>query len=221
MTSSEDRAAARWEPPALAQVTNAPAAGRPPAADEDLEQLRQQARDAGFAEGVAAGRAQMEAAASELSSLLEALAHPFQNTDAALLRTLLELVERAVTAILQGEFESPANLEAVLRDALSVLDDAAADIELQLNPADVPLFEAVALPANIRLQADAGVARGGLLLRSGASSVDATVSARLDAVMASLRDHAGVPSSGGDADTEAPDASDGGQPPEGGEGTAA
>jgi hypothetical protein len=46
------------------------------------------------------------------------------------------------------------------------------------------------------------VERGGLVLRSGPSTVDATLEARLAEAMATLRDAAGVPAAGDGTDAD-------------------
>lgn len=160
---------------------------------EELERLRREAREAGYADGIEAGRAAVDENARALSQLVEALTQPFRTSEAALLRSLVDLVERVAQAVLQRELQSGGDLEPVLRDALAALDDDAGHVELLLNPADVALLESADTGFTMNLIPDPSLTRGGLLLRSGASTVDSTLEARLEEAMASLRDDAGVP----------------------------
>jgi len=194
MTSSDGGAvSAPWQPPALAP--SRPRSAEPAVGNDaaELERLRQEARDAGYAEGLAAGRSRIEASAQELAQLVDALAHPFRASDAALLRSLVDLVECVVRAVLQRELEAGLDLEPVLRDALAALDESAAPVEIAVSPADKAQLDAIGTGFEASVIADPSVERGGLVLRSGSSTVDATLEARLAEAMASLRDAAGLP----------------------------
>lgn len=198
MTSSDGGAAAMpWEPPALAPTQPQPRqSSAAPAADTsaaELARLRDEAREAGYAEGLAAGRARVEAMTQELGQLVEALAHPFRNSDTALVRSLVDLVEHVVRAVLQRELQAGLDLEPVLRDALAALDESAERIELLVNPADKAQLDSIGADLEASVIADPAVEPGGLVLRSGPGIVDATLEARLAEAMVSLRDSAGVP----------------------------
>lgn len=204
MTLSDGGAASMpWEPPALAPAQPRPASATA-AADTgaaELARLREEAREAGYAEGLAAGRARAEQHAQELGQLVEALAHPFRASDAMLVRSLVDLVEHVVRAVLQRELQAGLDLEPVLRDALAALDDSAERIELLVNPADKAQLDAIGAGLEASVIADSAVEPGGFVLRSGPGIVDATLEARLAEAMASLRDDAGVPGAGdGDGD---------------------
>ena len=193
-----------WSPPALAQTpakTPAPAPRATPQAD--AEQERRKGYDTGYAEGLAAGRAQGESIAAEMTTLLQAMAAPFQDSEAAVLRELLDLVEKAVSAVLDRELQSADyDLEKLLRESLEVLGSVNRDVELTLNPADAAITRDLGLAPDVTLIEDSRMHRGGLRLRAGHRLVDASVAARLQAVLAGLRERAGVP--------EAPDTADGG-----------
>ena len=199
MTSSDgDAVSMPWEPPALAPAQPRQASALPAAeaSAAELARLREEAREAGYAEGLAAGRARVEASAQELSQLVEALAHPFRSSDAALLRSLVDLVEHVVRAVLQRELRAGIDLEPVLRDALAALDESTERVEILVNPADRAQLDGIGTALEASVIADPAVERGGLILRSGPGTVDATLDARLAEAMASLRDAAGVPGAG-------------------------
>ena len=190
--SDAREAACGWEPPALAP-RRAPAAGSP---EQEAERLRREAYEAGYAEGLAAGRARAESIVGELSALLGALATPFRATDATLLRELVALVERTTRAVLGRELEAGAyDLEALLSEALAVLGTVTVPVELTLHPVDAALCRehALQLEGSVELREDSTLQRGGLRLRAGHRIVDASTERRLDEVLAKLRDGAGVP----------------------------
>lgn len=190
------KTASEWSPPALQDLSPRAQGARPaPAVDEAAE--RQKGFDTGYAEGLAAGRAQAESIAAEMRALLDAMAAPFREHDAVLLRDLLMLTERVARAVIGRELDAGIDIEAVLRDALTALGSVATPVELHLNPIDAALCRGIGLLSDERLEIteDAAVQRGGLQLRAGNSFVDASVEARIDAALSSLRAEAGLPDS--------------------------
>lgn len=162
---------------------------------DEVQQERQKGYDAGFAEGLAAGRAQAQSVVAQMDALLKAMAAPFQETDAVLLRELLSLTERIARAVIRRELDSGVDIEQVLADALAALGSVSVPVELTLNPIDAALCLDLGLLPNKRfeLQENPRLARGGLQLRAGHSFVDASVESRLDAALATLRSDAGLP----------------------------
>jgi hypothetical protein len=84
---------------------------------------------------------------------------------------------------------------ATCSDALAVLGSVSVPVEVYLNPADHALCRehGLELPATATLRKDGALRRGGLRLQAGHRIVDASIERRLDEVLASLRDAAGVP----------------------------
>lgn len=193
---------AQWAPSvldALSQgaVAKSSAAGSPAQAKtaDELQTERQKARDAGYAEGLAAGRAQAENIVAQMQALLTAMQAPFEETDAVLLRELLALTERIARAVIRRELDSGVDIERVLADALGALGAVSAPVELVLNPQDAAVCRDLGLLPNERfkLEEDPRLARGGLQLRAGHSFVDASVESRIESALATLRSDAGLP----------------------------
>lgn len=209
MSEPADDLERRWTPSALTDlrgrdtaavrpVVKAPQAKAP--ADATVAtptpgEIRQQAYDKGFAEGLAAGRAQAERIAAEMTTLLKAMAMPFHDMDAVLLRELLELTERVVGAVLGREHELGVDLEPILAEALAALGSASVPVEVVLHPADALLCRGAGMfdSEQFILVEDNSLDRGGLQLRAGSSFVDASVAARLETAIASIRSQAGLP----------------------------
>ncbi|MEM9757759.1 MAG: FliH/SctL family protein [Pseudomonadota bacterium] len=192
-----------WLPPTLAPNPSAGAAAKAAEAPvETLAAVRKRAYNEGFAEGLAAGRAQAEAMAAEIGTLLQAMASPFGDADAVLIRELTALVERVSEAVLDRELATGAyDIETLLEQALKVMGRVDLPVQLTVNPADAALCRDLQMPEGqtLELVEDASLQRGGLRLKAGSRIVDASVEARLQEVFASLRDGAGLP----DPETEA------------------
>jgi flagellar biosynthesis/type III secretory pathway protein FliH len=148
LSEAADDAEQRWTPAAIVDLrgrdsTPARRAAKPAlaktapdesAAAPDPKAIRQQAYDKGFAEGLAAGQAQAERVAAEMTALLNAMAMPFRDMDAVLLRELLELTERVVGAVLGREHELGVDLEPILAEALAALGSSSVPVEVLLQP---------------------------------------------------------------------------------------
>ncbi len=202
MTSSDTEqgsapgASAGWLPPTLAPGGASAADRAAEAPVENPDAVRERAYNEGFAEGLAAGRAQGEAIAAEMGTLLQAMATPFRDADAVLIRELTALVERVSEAVLGRELTAGAyDLESLLHSALKVLGSVDLPVQLTVNPADAALCQGLQLPEGqvLEIIEDPTLHRGGLRLKSGSRIVDASVEARLQEVFASLREGAGLP----------------------------
>ncbi len=176
-----------WQPPNLS--------GRAVARDEpagpDPDALRREAFEAGYAEGVAAGRARGEAMVAELSALWQAMARPLAEQEATLLRDLTGIALDAAEAILHRELARGADVEAVLSEALGQLGDIDGLLEVELHPADAELVNDLlgrrGEPAQWRLKENPSLARGGLRLHTPVSYIDASLEQALGQLFARLR----------------------------------
>nr|WP_202962393.1 FliH/SctL family protein [Congregibacter litoralis] len=197
--SESDQAGDRWSPSVLDALSQAGAPGaraaNAQAAAIDEEAERRKGFDKGYAEGLAAGRAQAESIVGELRALLDAMAAPFEDTDAVLLRELLAITERVARAVVRRELEAGVDIEQVLADALAALGSVSVPVELRLNPEDAALCRDLGLVTDERftVHESPGMQRGGLQLRAGHSFVDASVESRIEAALGALRADAGVP----------------------------
>lgn len=184
-----------WTPPAFASAQSAVAA---PVVNmqHEAELAREQGYQAGLAEGLAAARAQGEQAVAEINTLLASLATAYTGSDAQLLRDILDLSSQISRAVLRRELATDSDtLASVIGEALELLAEAPATTELTLHPDDARYArehglldqEQVIIRESERLQ------RGGIELRSGSTLLDASVEARLQAVLEALYLDAGLP----------------------------
>ncbi len=188
-----------WQPPTLDQgaaVAIGTDSAAQPAPQIDAETAHREAYDRGYAEGLAAGRARGESIVGEMSALLSAMTTPFAESEAAMLRELVNLVERTARVIIGRELETASgDIERVLNEAMEALEGVRSEVRLTLHPIDAALCRELGLvdAPEMELNEDPAVGRGGLKLQVGSTIVDATTEARLDAVMGALRERAGVP----------------------------
>ncbi|HHJ13535.1 MAG TPA: flagellar assembly protein FliH [Gammaproteobacteria bacterium] len=167
--------------------------GCQPLTARQLEQIQEEARREGYEQGLAQGR---EAGVGEfvdrvmrLETLVQALDRPFEELDEAVERQLAELAMIVARQIVRRELHTePEQVVGVVREALSALPLNARNVRLCLHPEDVILVrEALSLHGSdteIRLVEDPVLSRGGCRVVTDSSQIDASVEARLNAIIA-------------------------------------
>lgn len=157
---------------------------------EELEALHQTAFEAGFAaghrEGLQHGAEEVQVQAQHLRSLLAALARPLEQLDARVEEELVALVTVLVRQLVRREIRTePGVIVAAIREALAVLPQSARDIAVKVNPEDAALLrDLYAEPDGAdgpgwRIVESPAVTRGGCVVVTSTSEVDATVEQRL------------------------------------------
>jgi len=177
----------RWELPEVGQ----PAAKPVPANLKTLRQIEdieQRAREdgyaAGLAEGRAAARAEIAAQVARIQAIVDALAAPFANLDAAVENELVLLATTAAQRIVRRELSlSPERVLDAVRDALAALPAYARNVKLFLSPDDAALIRdhlaAGTSGHAYEIVEDATLTRGGCRVHADTSHVDATLETRL------------------------------------------
>lgn len=196
----------RWDLPDV-QAPKAPGpahAAQPPSAVE-VEAIQARARreghaegrragyEAGYGEGIEQGRQQGEQAARErvarIQGLLDALAEPVAEIDDDTERELVELTLSLARQVIRRELRTqPGEVVGILREALALLPMAARDVRVSLHPEDVELVrEIMGEPeGRWRLEEDPRISRGGCLVSTPQSRIDATVEHRIALLAADL-----------------------------------
>ena len=181
----------RWELPNVGngELPNRRKDDPPQPTVRELEALEQQAREEGYAagraEGLAAARQQLQQNMARFDALCEAAARPLQalddRTEQELARLAIVMARRVVARELQL---SPDLIAKAVRQAAAALPAATRDLRVHLHPDDLALLrELGAVESHWQLHADASLTRGGCQLESERSRLDATVEARLAAVV--------------------------------------
>jgi flagellar assembly protein FliH len=159
---------------------------------EALErQVKDEARQRGYDEGLAAGKAEAQARVTRLDALVSAFAHPFQELEKAVEDEIVNVAISLARHLVRREVEhDPAVLHAAVADCMAVLATQVRDVTLYFHPDDAALVRGQ-LPSGAeqryKVAADPALARGDLRLASGSSLVDGTVAARCAEIVAAAR----------------------------------
>jgi flagellar assembly protein FliH len=162
------------------------------------ERRTSQEAASGYQAGIARAQAEMQPRHDELNarvrrldSVLQLLAQPLQALDEEVERQLLELALAVGKQLARRELAAePAQVLAVLRECLGQLPLAAREVRVHLHPDDAAVVrERLAVPGGEQrawtLVEDPTLSRGGCLVRSDTSQIDARFESRVNAVLAS------------------------------------
>jgi len=195
--ASRAEAVQRWAMPEM----EGPIVGRP--RDDrrngpDAARLqREEAEARGYEAGMAKAQAEMQARIAaldarlqQIDSILQLLGSPLQDLDARVESELTQLALTVGKQLARRELKlDPAQVIAIIRESLGQLPIAAREIRVHLHPEDAATVrERLAAPTNERawtIVEDPTLTRGGCIVRSESSQIDARLEARVHAVMMS------------------------------------
>ncbi|MBE1159514.1 FliH/SctL family protein [Dyella acidiphila] len=183
----------RWEPPSVgaslvAHTEQEPAQPPGPTLLE-LEEIERQAREEGYAAGLAEGRAaakkELDERVGRLDAICTAAARPLTQLDDATERELALLATAIARRVVVRELQlDPSLIELAVREAAAALPSATRELRVWVNPADLDLLrELGAEEPHWRIGANPALSRGDCVLESQRSRLDARVSTRLEAVI--------------------------------------
>ncbi|HUA25450.1 MAG TPA: FliH/SctL family protein [Steroidobacteraceae bacterium] len=203
---------ARRSPAAAAQATierwrlpevEGPIVGRPrddrraTAAEELARHTLKEAEARGYETGMTRARAEMSAKLTaleerikRLDAALQLLARPFQQLDADIENELAQLALSVGKQLARRELHiEPTQVIAILRESLALLPIAAREVRVHLHPEDAATVrEHLTTPGADRawtIVEDPTLSRGGCVIHSQSSRIDARLEARIAAVAAS------------------------------------
>ncbi|MBD3608955.1 MAG: flagellar assembly protein FliH [Gammaproteobacteria bacterium] len=164
---------------------------------EKLEQQRQQLeteREQMQAE-LAAEQAQVHQSAEYLQDILNKMTQPLNDMDDVVESQLLQLSITVARQLVRRELKTePGEIIAVIREAVPLLPVNAGQVQIKLHPEDLALVtESLSLGEEgerpWKLIEDPMITRGGCIVVSDDSQIDATVERRLSAVASKLLGH--------------------------------
>ena len=171
----------RWHPRTLTVI---------PSDAKTLEEIAEQARQKGHAEGLLQGQAaakrENQQTAGELAALWKSMQRPILNQDSEVSEYLLALVVAISELVIRRELTTDQNLiRSVLDESLSSLAENESAITITLNPSDKALVEQLLdeKRTTADLVADEAMLRGGCLIERGFGIVDATTEARVRGIV--------------------------------------
>ncbi|MBD8097828.1 flagellar assembly protein FliH [Pseudomonas fluorescens] len=191
------------EPPA--QMEEVPLEEVQPLTLEELETIRQEAYNEGFAAGEKDGfrsttlkvRQEAEEALSvklgSLERLMGNLFDPIAEQDSQLEKSMVGLVQHITRQVIQRELAlDSSQIESVMREALKLLPLGVGNVRLYINPQDFEQVKALRErhEETWRIVEDAALQPGGCRVETEHSRIDATVETRISQIMAKLLDQA-------------------------------
>ncbi|MGR9092032.1 MAG: flagellar assembly protein FliH [Gammaproteobacteria bacterium] len=162
---------------------------------QSLEALHQQAYDEGHALGYAEGR---ESGAGEiaekvavLAELIDTLAEPLRTLDGEVVGSTAELAILIAKHLVRRELKiDPGEIVAVVRDTMQHLPVATRNPRIRMHPDDIDIVESALVigeeSRSWRMQPDPLVTRGGCIVETDASRIDASVESRLAAIVSKM-----------------------------------
>lgn len=153
-------------------------------------QVKDEAKQRGYEEGLAAGKAEVASRIARLEALAAAFTHPFQGLEQAVENEIVGLAIQLARHLVRREIEhDPAVLHTAVADCLAVLATTVRDITLYFHPDDAALVRAEGKGAEQRFKvaSDPALGRGDLRLASESSLVDGTLTARCAEIVAAAR----------------------------------
>lgn len=192
--SDELTAYKRWELP----LVNEPAAP-PPVTAEELESIQKQAYNEGFALGQKEGHEKKEQEIQEsnasLKNIIKLLTEPLNELDDEVVEQLAQLSMIVAKQVVRRELHTDqGEIVSIVREAMNALPSSTRKIILNIHPEDAELVRnAFSLSqqdetdeARWKVVEDPMISRGGCIISSENSRVDATVEARLNRVISTL-----------------------------------
>lgn len=188
------------EPPEMEEV---PLDEVQPLTLEELESIRQEAYNEGFAIGEKEGfhsatlkvRQEAEVAlAAKLASLEQLMANlfePIAEQDTQIEKSLVDLVQHISKQVIQRELAiDSTQIEHVMRDALKLLPLGVDNVRLYVNPQDFEQAKALRErhEETWRIVEDEALLPGGCRVETAHSRIDASIETRVGQVMAKLFD---------------------------------
>jgi flagellar assembly protein FliH len=170
---------------------------RAAAAEESARLAMKEAETRGYEAGMARVRAEtaarlaaLEERAKRLDAVLHVLARPLEQLDTEIESELTQLALAIGKQIARRELRmEPTQVIAILRESLALLPAAAREVRIHLHPEDAATVrEHLTAPTSERawtIVEDPTLSRGGCVIHSQSSRIDARLEARIAAVAAS------------------------------------
>ncbi len=173
--------------------------GRQEGFKQGQEEGVKQGKEAGFKQGFEEGAKKgydenlhlLKQQVSEFVALMESLSEPFKQLDETVEKELVNLSIGIASQLLRRELKIDAGqVVAVVREAVNALPVATQKIMLKLHPEDAELVRKALkldeMSPSWVIEEDPLLTRGGCIVETGVSHVDATVENRLAAIVTKI-----------------------------------
>lgn len=196
---AQRQAAAAAPPPPPAEPVAPPAPAVPLPTLEEIEAIREGARQEGYAEGqaqglqagheagyqdgLAQGRIEAQEEAARLKEIASSFGDAVTRADEAIAQDVLELAVQLAKNMVRTAFAvRPDLIVPVVREAIDYLPTLQQPALLHLNPEDAPIVKSAMAQeldtGGWRIVEDAQVARGGCRVDTASNQIDAQIASR-------------------------------------------
>jgi flagellar assembly protein FliH len=167
------------------------------AAEAIAKVAREQSEARGYDAGMAKAQAEMKGRISQLDTqikrldaLLQFVSRPLQNLDAEVENMLLQLALTVGKHLARRELKvDPTQVIAIIRESLAELPASAREVRVHLHPDDAAIVrERLTAPSYERawsIVEDPTMSRGGCVVRTENSQIDARLESRISTIIAS------------------------------------
>ncbi|WP_426152676.1 flagellar assembly protein FliH [Pseudomonas sp. DC3000-4b1] len=191
------------EPEEVAEIEEVPLEEVQPLTLEELEAIRQEAYNEGFATGERDGfhaaqlkvrqeaEVALQARLATLETLMGNLLAPIAEQDTQIERSLVELVSHIAREVIQRELRiESSQIERVTQEALKLLPMGANNIRIFIHPQDFEQIKALRErhEEKWKILEDPALLPGGCRVESEHSRIDASVETRITQALAQLFD---------------------------------
>lgn len=191
------------EPESLSEIEEVPLDEVQPLTLEELEAIRQEAYNEGFAAGERDGfhatqlkvrqeaEVALQARLATLETLMGNLLAPIAEQDTQIERSLVELVSHIARQVIQRELKMESSqIERVTQEALKLLPMGANNIRIFVNPQDFDQIKALRErhEEQWKILEDPALMPGGCRIETEHSRIDASVETRITQALALLFD---------------------------------
>lgn len=191
------------EPESFSEMEEVPLEEVQPLTLEELEAIRQEAYNEGFAAGERDGfhatqlkvrqeaEVALQARLATLEILMGNLLAPIAEQDTQIERSLVELVSHIARQVIQRELKMESSqIERVTQEALKLLPMGANNIRIFVNPQDFELIKALRErhEEQWKILEDPALMPGGCRIETEHSRIDASVETRITQALALLFD---------------------------------
>jgi flagellar assembly protein FliH len=161
---------------------------------EEISAIREAAHEDGFRQGYEEGLKQSEAENAELrtqfTQLMAQFEQPLEQERESVIEQLADLCILVTRQIIRREIQNnPEQVVAVVRDAIKLLPASRRRVTIQMHPEDANLLRKIfsldqQSPSGWQIADDPSISRGGCLVTTETSKIDATVEKRISEIFA-------------------------------------
>ena len=167
-----------------------------PVTAQSLEEITKQAYDEGLQQGIEEGRKeglrQQQEKIQTLSSINESVRKKSTEFDQVITEQLLDITIAIAKQIIRRELTTtPEEVMGVIREAIALMPDQSSNIILKLHPEDAILVREiydVSSDSDLswKIFEDPGIHRGGCILSSDSSEINAELNQRIQVIVNNL-----------------------------------